>query len=165
MRLERFDPYRWLEEHGSSSPAAPAKVAKVAKVGDSKIGPTPTKFPSFPADPCERARAIARHCEANGFDLSAFLAEHPDLVRYEGSVSCIPARSIVAICQRAGVVLKIDPATGDVVVGRAGAKSDEPTQPWPSLLVAIEAHLDAVAALVKSGWRISHKFSSGNYAH
>jgi hypothetical protein len=63
----------------------------------------------------------------------------------DGWVPPTPAHAIVAACQRAGVALRIDPATGDLVVGKAGAKADEPTQPWLSLLLAIEAHLEAVA--------------------
>jgi hypothetical protein len=63
------------------------------------------------------------------------------------------------------LTLRIDPKSGDLIVGKAGAKADEPTQPWPSLLIAVETHLDAVVALVESGWTISHSFSSGDYVH
>jgi len=49
------------------------------------------------------------------------------------------------------------------VVGKAGAKADEPTQ-WPSLLVAIEAHLEAVAALVEGGWTLRADFPQGEVA-
>ena len=66
-----------------------------------------------------------------------------------------PAYSILEICQRYGVALRIDPATGDLVVGKAGAKADEPSQPWPKLLTEIEAHLEAVARLVESGWTLT----------
>ncbi|MGC1969235.1 MAG: hypothetical protein WA673_22435, partial [Candidatus Acidiferrales bacterium] len=59
----------------------------------------------------------------------------------------------------------IDRKTGDLVVGRAGAQADEPTQPWPPLLVAIEAHLEAVAALVKAGWTVSHPLVTTQYVH
>jgi hypothetical protein len=69
-----------------------------------------------------------------------------------------PAESIVATCQRYGVALRIDATTGDLVVGKAGGKADEPTQPWPSLLIAIEAHLQAVAALVEGGWNLRAEF-------
>jgi hypothetical protein len=120
-------------------------------------------------DPYARARAVARHCEANGVDLSTFLSEHPDLIRDEVSAqerrARTPAESIVAACRKNGVALRIDPETGDLVVGRAGAGGDAPTQPWPSLLLAIEAHLDAVITLVKAGWTLSQPFVNGQYVH
>jgi TubC N-terminal docking domain len=75
-----------------------------------------------------------------------------------------PAESIVAACQRYGVTLRIDATTGDLVVGKAGAKADEPTQPWPSLLIAIEAHLEAVASLVEAGWTLKTEFPQTDVA-
>jgi hypothetical protein len=51
-------------------------------------------------------------------------------------------------------LLCIDPATGNLTVGKEGAKADEPTQPWPTLIMALEAHLDNVAALVRAGWTL-----------
>jgi len=69
-----------------------------------------------------------------------------------------PAYSILETCQRYGVALRIDPATGDLVVGKAGARAEEPTQPWPSLLHALETHLEAVARLVESGWTLTAEF-------
>jgi hypothetical protein len=74
------------------------------------------------------------------------------------------AHSIVVTCQRYGVALRIDEATGELVVGRAGAKADQPSQPWPSLLIAIEAHLEAVASLVKCGWTLRADFPQGEAA-
>ena len=65
-----------------------------------------------------------------------------------------PAYSILETCQRYGVLLRIDDA-GDLVVGKAGAKAYEPTQPWPSLIIALEAHLESVAALVRAGWSLN----------
>jgi hypothetical protein len=41
---------------------------------------------------------------------------------------------------------------GCLVVGKAGAKASEPTQPWPSLMMALEARCEDVAALVEAGW-------------
>jgi hypothetical protein len=69
-----------------------------------------------------------------------------------------PAYGILETCQRYGVALRIDRATGDLVVGRAGANAEEPTQPWTSLLHALETHLEAVARLVKSGWTLTAEF-------
>ena len=39
-----------------------------------------------------------------------------------------------------------------------------PSQPWPSLVRAIEAHLELVAALIKSGWTIKAGFSVNQMA-
>jgi hypothetical protein len=75
-----------------------------------------------------------------------------------------PAHSIVATCQHHGVALRIDQTTGDLVVGKVGAKADDPTQPWPSLLAAIETHLEAVAALVEGGWNLRADFPQGEVA-
>jgi hypothetical protein len=69
-----------------------------------------------------------------------------------------PAYSILTICQRAGVALRIDPENGDLVVGKAGAKAEEPSQPWRSLLTEIEAHVEAVAILVEAGWTLRAEF-------
>jgi hypothetical protein len=70
-----------------------------------------------------------------------------------------PAYSILETCQRYGVALRIDKA-GDLVVGKCGAKADEPSQPWPELLAEIEAHLEAVARLVEAGWTLKAGFPS-----
>jgi RNA polymerase subunit RPABC4/transcription elongation factor Spt4 len=73
------------------------------------------------------------------------------------------AYSIIAACRRYGVALRIDP-DGTLVVGKAGAGADQPTQPWPSLLIAIEAHLEAVASLVEGGWHLRADFPQGEVA-
>jgi hypothetical protein len=65
-----------------------------------------------------------------------------------------PAYSIIRTCRRYGVLLQIDPMTGELTVGREGAKADDPTQPWPTLIMALEAHLDDVAALLLAGWTL-----------
>jgi hypothetical protein len=64
-----------------------------------------------------------------------------------------PAYSIVATCQQHGIALRID-EEGYLVVGKAGAESTEISQPWSSLVQAIEAQLDAVARLVEMGWTL-----------
>lgn len=68
-----------------------------------------------------------------------------------------PAYSILETCRAHGVALRID-QEGDLVVGSAGAKAGEPTQPWPLLLVALEANLEPVARLVESGWTLKASF-------
>lgn len=68
-----------------------------------------------------------------------------------------PAWSILATCRKHGVALRID-TDGDLVVGKAGAKADGPTQPWPELLVALESHLETVARLVEADWHLRAKF-------
>jgi hypothetical protein len=69
-----------------------------------------------------------------------------------------PAYSIVEECRKYGVALRIDEA-GDLVVGKAGAKADEPSQPWRELLTQIEAQLEPVARLVEAGWTLKAGFS------
>lgn len=81
-------------------------------------------------------------------EIKALLLPHPD----------DPAYSLLSTCQRYGVALRIDPRSGDLVVGRAGAKADETTQPWASLLFALEAHTAAVGALVRAGWMLHADF-------
>jgi len=68
-----------------------------------------------------------------------------------------PAYSIVETCQHYGVALRIDDA-GDLVVGKAGAKAEAPTQPWRSLVMALEAHVDEVAELIGAGWTLNAAF-------
>lgn len=95
---------------------------------------------------------VARHSERIGEDLAGYLASDPGLRAELGQPTAregwTPAHSIIAACRHHGVALRIDPQTGDLVVGRAGAKADEPSQPRSSLLLAIEANLEAVATLV-----------------
>jgi hypothetical protein len=68
-----------------------------------------------------------------------------------------PAYSIVETCRRYGVALSID-KNGCLVVGKAGANAAEPSQPWPSLVMALEAHYEGVAALAKAGWVLTADF-------
>jgi hypothetical protein len=94
-------------------------------------------------------------------DRAAIRASKPELLRILAPASPEPghpAYGILETSQRYGVALRIDPATGDLVVGKASAKAEEPTQPWPSLLHALEAHLEAVARLVESGWTLTAEF-------
>ena len=65
-----------------------------------------------------------------------------------------PAYSILATCQRYGVAMRLDSPTGDLVIGQTGATAEESTQPWSSLIMALEAHLEPVAALVRAGWTL-----------
>jgi hypothetical protein len=74
-----------------------------------------------------------------------------------------PACSIISTCQGYGVALRID-QNGDLVVGKDGAETGEPTQPWRSLIIAIEAHLDDVSALVEAGWTLTSQFPKQNVA-
>jgi hypothetical protein len=61
-----------------------------------------------------------------------------------------PAYSIIGTCKRHGVTLRID-KIGALVVEKDGAKAHESTDPWPTLLMAIEAHLADVVTLVEAG--------------
>jgi hypothetical protein len=65
-----------------------------------------------------------------------------------------PAYSIIGTCKRHGVALRID-ENGALVVEKDGAKGDQSTDPWPTLLMAIEAHLADVVTLVGSGWTLT----------
>lgn len=109
------------------------------------------------ADPYERACTIALHCEATGTDAAERLASDPtlktEMERDTTPQGWTPAHSILDVCQQHGVALRID-KQGDLVVGKNGAKADEPTQAWPSLLAALEAHLEPVARLLESGWHL-----------
>ncbi len=109
----------------------------------------------------ECAKTVAREAEAAGTDLSDYCRQRaPELLN--GAVldpGPSPGKSIIETCLRYGVALRID-ADGDLVVGKAGAKGDEPTQPWRSLLIAIEAHLETVARLVAAGWTLKAGFPS-----
>lgn len=113
------------------------------------------------SDPVKLASAIARHCEDTRTDVALFLDRQPQLgvqmERLGDLTGSTPAYSIVTTCQRHGVVLSFD-ENGKLVFGKAGAKADEPTQPWPTLIMALEAHLDDVAALVKAGWTLKAEF-------
>lgn len=102
----------------------------------------------------EADRQIAR-----GYDLDCDAPSHADFLERTGQrCACqAPAHTIVATCDRFGVTLRID-ADGALVVGKASAKADEAAQPWPSLLIAIEAHLEAATQLVASGWSLRADF-------
>jgi hypothetical protein len=67
------------------------------------------------------------------------------------------AYNILLTCQRYGVALRID-SDGTLIIGRAGATAEAATQPWPSLLIAIEAHAETVAMLVSAGWHLRAMF-------
>jgi hypothetical protein len=68
-----------------------------------------------------------------------------------------PAYSIITTCQHHGVALSLDEA-GDLMIGRADGRTDELIHQWPSLFMAIEAHLEDVASLVKVGWTLKAAF-------
>lgn len=110
-------------------------------------------------DPYHRAKALAREAEATGRDLVDHIREHvPELAATPAlGEGWTPAQSILATCQRHGVALHIDP-DGALVVGKVGAKADELKQPWRTLIMAIEAHTDAVARLVEAGWHLRADF-------
>jgi hypothetical protein len=61
-----------------------------------------------------------------------------------------PAESLIATCQRHGIALRLDEC-GRLVVGNADGSGREPAV-WSTLLVAIEAHLPAITALVAAGF-------------
>jgi hypothetical protein len=76
---------------------------------------------------------------------------HPEVLNErENPVS--PAESLLETCLRHGIVLTIDPANGDLLV--TGAFTD----PWPTLMLALEAHRSAMAALVHAGRQLRANF-------
>jgi hypothetical protein len=60
-------------------------------------------------------------------------------------------------CRKHGVRLAID--ADDLVFGGSG------TEPWPSLIMAITAHCDAVAALVAAGSHLRADFPADFYIY
>lgn len=120
----------------------------------------PSDLAELDAERHEQDRALRR-----GYDYDATAPSNVEYVSCADPLSGSghPAYSIIATCRRSGVALRIDP-DGTLIVGRAGAKSDEPTQPWPSLLIAIETHLEAIAALVEEGWSLRADFPQGEVA-
>lgn len=92
-------------------------------------------------------------------DRAAIRAHKAELMALLADLS--DPQSILGTCRRYGVALRIGP-DGTLVVGKASARADEPTQPWPALLAAIEAHLEEVAALVEAGWKLSVDFPDQN---
>ena len=67
-----------------------------------------------------------------------------------------PAYSILETCRRHGIALSLD-EDGCLRIGRADRSGEGPAL-WPSLLMAIEAHLEPVAALVAAGWHVRADF-------
>jgi hypothetical protein len=129
--------------------------------------PTPSESEVERACRLDREQYERDRIARRGYDFDPTAPSHPEYPREDGSPTTpeaetnealTPAQSLVATCQRFGVALRIDPATGDLVIGRLGAKADKPSQPWPSLLRAIEAHLEAVARLVEAGWCLNAGF-------
>jgi hypothetical protein len=144
----------------------------------SRIGVTPWSAVSDPERAAIRARKIdlinlltnpealaqiiARFCGQHRIDLRGFLENNPALkvsVDKLNPVLISPAQSILETCREYGVALEIDD-NGDLAARKEGAKPDEPTQPWPTLIMALEAHLDDVAALVRAGWTLQAQLPS-----
>src|SRR5260221_8108787 len=116
------------------------KAELLAVLGPESAVPTQKASPSVSDRTCDERDRLADHGRDSRKE--AEKAASPYLPA-EGH----PAYSIIATCQQHGVALRID-EEGYLVVGKAGAQSAEASQPWPSLICAIEAQLDAVARLV-----------------
>jgi hypothetical protein len=104
-------------------------------------------------DPDERSRTLAGQAEAKGRDLADHITEHaPNLLDEPEIRSITPAENAIVTCRRHGIALRLD-ADGTLVIGKADGGGKEPA-PWPSLVMAIEAHAEAIAGLVAAGWRL-----------
>jgi hypothetical protein len=102
------------------------------------------------------ALLVAHHCENVGADLRAYLADRqPNLLSEPTLHSCL-AESIVRTCKRYGVALRMEP-DGTLVVNCDKAVGLTPGD-WDALKYSLEAHTEAVAALVKSGWTLHANF-------
>jgi len=112
---------------------------------------------SAPGPAAYLARAGQRCCTCQISAEEHRAREIDRLARTDGWTPTSPAPAIIEVCRQYGVALRID-HDGAPVVGEAGAKADEATQPWASLIMAIEAHLETVARLVASGWRLRATF-------
>jgi hypothetical protein len=144
--------------------AAAIRVHKVALLAALTVSPPAADASSEEAKIARIARLDAERREADrqtkrGYDFDATAPSQADYLPAQGH----PAYAIITACQRYGIALRID-ASGDLVVGKAGAKAGEPSQPWPSLLRAIEAHLEAVARLVDAGWTLRADFPHSEVA-
>lgn len=111
------------------------------------------------------ARLDAERREADrqagrGYDFDPSAPSHAEYLRQADPLSdqAHPAYSIIATCRRYGVALRIG-ANGGLEVGKAVGEAASATEAWPSLLRAIEAHIDGVARLVAAGWHLRAEFS------
>jgi hypothetical protein len=98
----------------------------------------------------ERATATALHCEQHGIDLADYRKHPDDAADSDPPYKVTPAESIVATCLRHVIALSLD--DDGLRVSKADGSGQEPAL-WPSLLLAINAHLEAVIALV-AGWHL-----------
>jgi hypothetical protein len=105
----------------------------------------------------EFLQRTGRHCVCQTSPAEHEEREIDRLARADGWIAPSPAQALVETCRRHRVTLRID-ADGALVVSMSGTKAGEPIRPWPSLLIAIGAHLEAVAALVASGWSLQAEF-------
>jgi hypothetical protein len=85
-------------------------------------------------------------------DRRAIHANKSLLLMYLADLPITPAESIVATCRRHGIALTLD-EEGALRIGMADG-SEQGLTAWPSLLMAIEAHLPAIIELVAAGWHL-----------
>jgi hypothetical protein len=105
----------------------------------------------------ERREADRR--SGRGYDFDSTAPSHAEYVDDADPLSdpAHPAHSILATCQRYGIALQIDP-NGALVLRKAERTEKNITRPWPSLIIAIEAHVAEVARLVAAGWHLRADF-------
>jgi hypothetical protein len=141
---------RTLANHPEASPDRPAPA--IDSDNPAHDGPPPSTVESPPASARE-ARPVAKPAAAR--KAGGGVAAKPSSSAHCGLPT--PAESLIGTCAKHGIILSVD--EGGLWVG------DTDHQPWPSLIMAIEAHRDAVAALVAAGWHLRADFPADFYIY
>jgi hypothetical protein len=122
------------------------KTAKTASVssGSEPLARSSTSFSPSPSS--QRAEATGGDLVDEPRECILELPEAPEGRRIT------PSESLIATCRRHGIALRMD-ESGRLVVGNADGSGTEPAL-WSTLLMAIEAHLPAISALVVAGFEL-----------
>jgi hypothetical protein len=136
----------------------------VSSVSDSSGLKNTCPFTSrpVPEKTCERDRyhrAVALACAAASVhrDLLDHVRQHAPELLHDTRSEATPAVSILTTCTRYGITLRIA-IDGSLLVGKASTGPHDSGWAWPSLLMAIEAHAGAIAALLAAGWHLQADF-------
>jgi hypothetical protein len=103
-----------------------------------------------PADKTDKTSSVSFVSESPSYPRVSFSsneeAEIDRLANADGWKSITPADSIIDTCHNNRITLSLD-QDGSLRIGKADGSGKEPAL-WPSLLMAIEAHLPAIIGLV-----------------